>query len=63
MVEEYDVDNTRLKVRKNVGNNKDGQQEWIEADVILAADGVKSKARSVLLSRSGEKDDGTCVVL
>lgn len=63
MVEEYDVDNTRLKVRKNDGNNKDGQQEWIEADVILAADGVKSKARSVLLSRSGEKDDGTYAIL
>ncbi|BGP36585.1 hypothetical protein JCM10449v2_000486 [Rhodotorula kratochvilovae] len=33
-----------------------GEPQWIEADVILAADGVKSRARGKMLGRRGEID-------
>lgn len=33
--------------------------EWVKADVILAADGVKSKARAAMMARHGEVDSGT----
>ncbi len=32
--------------------------EWVKADVILAADGVKSKARTAMMARHGEVDSG-----
>lgn len=76
LVSEYDYERTRFKVanRKSTSvvtsngngnghgerNGEDQAPEWIEADVILAADGVKSKARGGMLARQGEKDDGEC---
>lgn len=64
LVNEYDLDGTCFKVtdRKHVnGSTPDQEGKWIQADVILAADGVKSKARTALLSRVDEKDDGKSI--
>ena len=67
MVSEYDFDNTRFKVsdRKKAAPgdaaNGHSEPEWIQADVILAADGVKSQARSHMLGRKGEVDSGNCL--
>ncbi|WWD19970.1 hypothetical protein CI109_104443 [Kwoniella shandongensis] len=53
-ITQYDFDATRFQV-----TNKDSKDlEWIEADVILAADGIKSKARAAMLERKGEIDEG-----
>jgi salicylate hydroxylase len=35
-----------------------GGEEWIEGDVIIAADGIKSIMREKMLSLSGLKDEG-----
>ena len=51
---EIDYDNTRVRIRPFTDANAEG--EWIEADVILAADGVKSFARTRILEITGEED-------
>jgi salicylate hydroxylase len=52
-ITEYDFDNNRFQVA-----GKDGKEpQWIQADVIIAADGVKSKAREAMLAREGIKDE------
>nr|XP_018258882.1 salicylate hydroxylase [Kwoniella dejecticola CBS 10117]OBR81040.1 salicylate hydroxylase [Kwoniella dejecticola CBS 10117] len=54
-ITEYDFDETRFQVK-----DKDSQStQWVEADVILAADGIKSRARAVMLMRKGEIDEVT----
>jgi salicylate hydroxylase len=67
LVTDYDFENTRFLVSdrkrtQQANGDASGQTilepEWIEADVILAADGVKSKARGAMLGRKGEVDDG-----
>jgi salicylate hydroxylase len=62
IVEEYDVDNNRFKVRSRKHDQEGAspsstEGEWIKADIILASDGIKSKARSVLLKRHNEVDE------
>ncbi|EJT50186.1 hypothetical protein A1Q1_00653 [Trichosporon asahii var. asahii CBS 2479] len=52
-ITQYDFDNTRFQVV----NPETKQPEWVEADVIIAADGVKSKAREAMLTRTGIKDE------
>jgi 2-polyprenyl-6-methoxyphenol hydroxylase-like FAD-dependent oxidoreductase len=55
IVEEYDVDSTSFVVRdRKIKNGGLPAEEVVHADVILASDGVKSKARSVLMKRNGE---------
>ena len=51
---EYDFDQTRFKVSRR---EAEGEPEWIQADVLLCADGIKSKARGQMLERTGGKDD------
>lgn len=64
LVTEFDFEATRFHVTKrNSGSSTDGvstetEDGWIKADVILAADGVKSKARGAMLARKGETDEG-----
>ena len=55
-ITEYDFDNTRFKVK---GKEASGE-EWITGDVLIAADGVKSKARAAMMQRNGEVDEGQC---
>jgi len=52
-ITEYDFDNTRFKV----SGKGEKEPEWVQADVIIAADGVKSKAREAMLAREGIKDE------
>ena len=47
-VEDIDFENTRLKIK--------GASEWTGADVIIAADGVKSMIRKKMLALRGEVD-------
>ncbi|BGO94605.1 hypothetical protein NBRC10512_004967 [Rhodotorula toruloides] len=67
LVTDYDFEGSRFFVKERssaptIGAN--GQTdvlteqagEWVDADVILAADGVKSKARAAMLGRIGEVD-------
>jgi len=58
-ISEHDFDKTRFKVE----DRKTKETEWVEADVILAADGVKSKARAAILARNGQIDEGESSVL
>jgi salicylate hydroxylase len=48
----YDFDNTKFLVE----DRKTKQQEWVQADVLLCSDGVKSKARGEMMKRRGEED-------
>jgi 2-polyprenyl-6-methoxyphenol hydroxylase-like FAD-dependent oxidoreductase len=58
-VEEYDVDNASFRVSsQNGGAAIQGQAGWITGDILLASDGVKSKARTALLKRREEVDEG-----
>lgn len=52
---DLDIDNTRFKV-KNRSDPKEGDGEWIQGDIILAADGIKSKARGAFLKRAKQED-------
>ncbi|GEM06233.1 monooxygenase [Rhodotorula toruloides] len=67
LVTDYDFDGSRFFVKARsptMANGANGHPEpsaeeageWVEADVILAADGVKSKARAAMLGRKGEVD-------
>ena len=55
-VDDYDFETTRFCVKSR--DKAEEGERWIEADVILAADGVKSKARTKMLARMGEVDSG-----
>jgi salicylate hydroxylase len=69
IVSEYDFENTRFLVqdRKKVVPDDEAngitEPQWVHADVILAADGVKSKARGAMLQRKGEVDSGMSVTV
>ena len=68
LVTEYDFEKTRFLVSERrgrsevngteVNDNETSTSQWIEADVILCADGVKSRARGAMLARKGETDNG-----
>ena len=68
LITRYDFDNCRFAAtagppsdRKdpNSANNKvDTDLDWIQADVLLCADGVKSKAREAMMAVHGEVDEG-----
>lgn len=57
-VREWDVDRTRFLVadRKAAEGSDAAAGTWVHADVLLAADGIKSRARSAFLKRRGEVD-------
>ncbi|KAJ7691970.1 hypothetical protein B0H17DRAFT_1062297 [Mycena rosella] len=48
-----DFDKRRIQVRER----DEDEERWIDADVILAADGVKSVVRKCMLALHGEQDD------
>ena len=51
---DVDFEQSKLLVRNSEG------EEWVEGDVIIAADGIKSVMREKMLSLSGLKDEGEC---
>lgn len=51
---DVDFEQSKLLVR----SVKTGGEEWIEGDVIIAADGIKSIMREKMLALSGLKDEG-----
>ncbi|GMK54952.1 hypothetical protein CspeluHIS016_0200080 [Cutaneotrichosporon spelunceum] len=53
VITEYDFDNTRLRVR----DNDTDEMEWVDADVIIAADGIKSQARQAMYSKINKVDE------
>ncbi|GAA6062309.1 hypothetical protein JCM10212_006861 [Sporobolomyces blumeae] len=66
---DVDFDRTRLLVKNNKATGTGqgrrdeeggggGGAEWIEADVIIAADGIKSLVREKMLALHGVKDEG-----
>ncbi|WOO85389.1 FAD-dependent monooxygenase OpS4 [Vanrija pseudolonga] len=63
VISEYDFENTRLLVRDDEvdldedGYPVEGELVWIDADLIICADGIKSKARAALLEQQGIKDE------
>ena len=77
LVVDYDFENTRFRVQDrqssptkqpngvatNGASGHASEGEWVDADVILAADGVKSKARGKMLGRKGEVDEGEIALL
>lgn len=63
LIKEWDFDNNRFFVTSRdqangTANGNGSTGEWVEGDVILASDGVKSKARGAMLKRKGEEDHG-----
>lgn len=54
IITEYDFDKTRLLVR----NEDTDDYEWVHADVIIAADGIKSRCRAAMYKRQGAIDEG-----
>jgi salicylate hydroxylase len=64
VVSEYDFEKTRFLVQDRqkvpAGDEINGitEPQYVDADVILAADGVRSKARGAMLQRKGEVDSG-----
>ncbi|ORY73632.1 hypothetical protein BCR35DRAFT_344344 [Leucosporidium creatinivorum] len=58
IVEEWDFDSTSFSVAaRKKSEEEESVPQWIKSDIILAADGVKSKARAAMMGRTGEKDD------
>jgi salicylate hydroxylase len=53
VITEYDFDRTRLRVR----DNDTDEMEWVDADIIIAADGIKSKARGAMYEKIGKVDE------
>ncbi|KZP19618.1 FAD/NAD(P)-binding domain-containing protein [Athelia psychrophila] len=51
---DIDFDHTRLLVKER---GEQGNGRWIDTDVILAADGVKSLVRKHMVARNGEEDN------
>jgi 2-polyprenyl-6-methoxyphenol hydroxylase-like FAD-dependent oxidoreductase len=43
-----------------VNEVEDKEQVWLEADVIVAADGIRSTARKCMLALEEEEDKGIC---
>jgi salicylate hydroxylase len=59
-IAEVDFYGCRLRcVTRDIAKETVGQ--WVEADVIVAADGVKSIVRSQMLMKRGEIDQGAFV--
>lgn len=56
IITEYDFDKTRLLVR----NEDTDDYEWVQADLIICADGIKSRARQAIYKRLGAVDEGKC---
>ncbi|KAI5477125.1 putative Monooxygenase [Pseudohyphozyma bogoriensis] len=54
-IADVDFDHTRVRVR--AAKDPEDQGEWVSADVIFAADGVKSFTRGAMLKKHGEDDD------
>lgn len=54
-VTEVNFDEHRIRIKTR---GEEGEGEWVGADVILGADGVKSVIRKQMLVRHGEDDDG-----
>lgn len=50
-----DFNETRVLVKER---EDDGEGHWINADVVLGADGVKSVVRKFMLAQHGEDGDG-----
>ena len=53
-----DLENTCIQVCPTTQRDADSTQDWIKADVLIAADGVKSPTRALMLGRLGIKDEG-----
>lgn len=51
---DIDFEQSKLLVKNSEG------EEWVEGEVIIAADGIKSVMREKMLSLSGLKDEGEC---
>ncbi|KAJ6580757.1 hypothetical protein B0H19DRAFT_484305 [Mycena capillaripes] len=51
---DVDFDGHRIRVKPN---NEKVEEQWINADVVVGADGVKSVIRKCMLARHGEEDD------
>ncbi|KAJ6488843.1 hypothetical protein C8R45DRAFT_901717 [Mycena sanguinolenta] len=49
-----DFDNTRVQVKER---DEEGDGHWIDADVVLGADGVKSIIRTSMLAKHGDSGD------
>ena len=52
---DVDFEESRILVKNS---KQGGEEEWIEGDVIIAADGIKSIMREKMLALSGLKDEG-----
>ncbi|KAF7345531.1 FAD-binding-3 domain-containing protein [Mycena venus] len=52
-----DFANHCIQIRQRDNTEGEGEGHWVDADVILGADGVKSVVRKHMLSRHGERDD------
>jgi salicylate hydroxylase len=52
VITEVDFEGTRIRVQD--AKNPVGEGEWVSADVIIAADGVKSITRTEMLKKRGE---------
>lgn len=55
-----DFDNHRIQV-KNL--EEDGEGKWVDVDIVLGADGIKSSVRMFLRARNGEEDEGKLLPL
>ena len=53
-----DLENSCIQVGPTTERDVNSNQEWIKGDVLIAADGVKSPTRALMLARLGMKDDG-----
>lgn len=56
-VTSVNFDKPALKYRLRKSDNPEKESDWIEYDVIIAADGVKSNIRKQMLALQGEKDE------
>jgi 2-polyprenyl-6-methoxyphenol hydroxylase-like FAD-dependent oxidoreductase len=54
-----DFDTHRVQVKEQ---DEEGEGHWVDADVVLGADGVKSVVRKCMLARHGEDGDGMCLL-
>lgn len=55
-ITDVDLDKTCIRIRPT--QDKESEGEWIPGDVIVAADGVKSPTRALMLARLNIKDEG-----
>ncbi|KAJ6462393.1 hypothetical protein C8R47DRAFT_1058170 [Mycena vitilis] len=54
VVDVVDFEGPRVRVK---GQKEEGEGRWIDADLVVGADGVKSAVRRCMLARQGEEDD------